>query len=381
MKLSFKFYILIFAMLFANISVSAEFVLKKNEKRIKSSSNVKKVLTKFGNKRLENILREFTTKGFPNRVVGTKGHFQAQEYIIESIQESFNSSDEKLIIDDFTPDFMHAKNMYISDFNINVKDKISPNNPSYRLHKNYLDSVLRVIDGSAQLKGKNIIWEKKGTNPSANVILLGAHYDTIGISDNKQVRIIGEIPGADNNATGVASLLSLIKVLQNLKLEQTVRVVFFDFESLGFLGSREYVRKYVTNSMGREHLYFLNLIMLGYDTKVSDKLNKNGNMSIYGRNNNNLETSLYKKINRIGKKSSSRVKFSYYGNNFNSSSTVSFWEYNFPTLVVTGDWDNDSNPNIFTKNDFVETLNLKTLFNSFKYISGFVISEAMSLKK
>lgn len=381
MKLNFKKYLLLLIFIFANFSVAAEFSLSKNDKNIKRISNVKKVVNRFGQTRLENMLRGFTTAGFPNRVVGSKGHFQAQQFILDTIKKDLNSSEETLIVDEFTPDFTYAKNMYISDFNINVKDKISPNNPSYRLHKNYLDSVLRAIEGTVQLKGKNIIWEKKGSNPSSNLILLGAHYDTIGINDSKQIRVIGEIPGADNNGTGVASLLSLIKILQKLKLKQTVRIVFFDFESLGFLGSREYVRKYVTNSMGREHLFFLNLLMLGYDTKVSDKLNKNGNMSIYGRTTTSSETLLYKKIDKVGRKTTSGVRFTYSGNNFNSSSTVSFWEYSFPTLVITGDWDNDSNPNIFTKNDFVETLNLKTLFNSFKYISGFVISEAMSLKK
>jgi hypothetical protein len=74
-----------------------------------------------------------------------------------------------------------------------------------------------------------------GTSPQAKgiksgTIIVGAHYDTVRRS-----------PGADDNATGVAVLLEIGRLLQNATAPRHLRLVFFDQEELGLLGSIAYV--------------------------------------------------------------------------------------------------------------------------------------------
>ena len=68
-------------------------------------------------------------------------------------------------------------------------------------------------------------------------IVVGAHYDTV----------MGTV-GADDNASGVAALLSLARLLREVELERTVRFVFFVNEEPPFfqteqMGSRVYAAR------------------------------------------------------------------------------------------------------------------------------------------
>ncbi len=63
--------------------------------------------------------------------------------------------------------------------------------------------------------GINIYAERAGTDPTAAAILLGAHYDTVELS-----------PGADDNATAVATLLEAARLLGKLPTARTLQLVF-----------------------------------------------------------------------------------------------------------------------------------------------------------
>jgi hypothetical protein len=71
--------------------------------------------------------------------------------------------------------------------------------------------------------------------PAADVIVISAHYDHLGIRD-------GEVfNGADDNASGVAALLEIGRQLKNDPLEHTAILAFFDAEEEGLRGSRAFV--------------------------------------------------------------------------------------------------------------------------------------------
>ncbi|MEM7773236.1 MAG: M28 family peptidase [Cyanobacteria bacterium P01_A01_bin.37] len=82
-------------------------------------------------------------------------------------------------------------------------------------------------------------------------VLIGAHYDGV----------VGS-PGADDNASGVAVLLELGRSLTADPPPYPIRLVAFDLEEMGLLGSRAYA----THLKGQgEHLrLMLSLEMLGY---------------------------------------------------------------------------------------------------------------------
>jgi Zn-dependent M28 family amino/carboxypeptidase len=66
---------------------------------------------------------------------------------------------------------------------------------------------------------QNIIGELKGTAPAGPVLVIGAHYDTVGTT-----------PGADDNASGIAGLLGTARLLAGRPQERPIRFVAFAFE-------------------------------------------------------------------------------------------------------------------------------------------------------
>lgn len=79
--------------------------------------------------------------------------------------------------------------------------------------------------------GINIVVERPGTDPTAAAVLVGAHFDTVQGS-----------PGADDNASGVAVALEVARQLRDRPTRRPLRVVFFDEEEQGLVGSAAYTR-------------------------------------------------------------------------------------------------------------------------------------------
>ncbi len=107
-----------------------------------------------------------------------------------------------------------------------------------------------------QVKGKiheNLILRLSSEGEFANQppILIGAHYDTVPGS-----------PGADDNASGVAVLLELARLLSQEKRRFPVILAAFDLEEYGYLGSQAYAA-YLQQQKQPLRL-MLSLEMLGY---------------------------------------------------------------------------------------------------------------------
>ena len=106
----------------------------------------------------------------------------------------------------------------------------------------------------------NIIAENRGSKKPDEIIIVGAHYDTVWLS-----------PGANDNASGVAALLALSRNLANRNPERTVRFVAFTNEEQPFAGTDEmgsmvYAR--LLHQQGEHVIAMYSLEMLGY---YSDK--------------------------------------------------------------------------------------------------------------
>lgn len=82
-------------------------------------------------------------------------------------------------------------------------------------------------------------------------ILIGAHYDAVPGT-----------PGADDNATGVAVLLELAKAFAAEPTKYPVRLIAFDMEEYGMLGSQQYADE--LRQQGQPLRLMLSLEMLGY---------------------------------------------------------------------------------------------------------------------
>ncbi|PZV09509.1 MAG: peptidase M28 [Leptolyngbya sp.] len=97
----------------------------------------------------------------------------------------------------------------------------------------------------------NWVLHLSGRDPHRPPILVGAHYDSVPGS-----------PGADDNATGVAVLLELARAFAEQPGKSPLRLVAFDLEELGFVGSRHYAAD--LHQRGEPLGLMLSLEMLGY---------------------------------------------------------------------------------------------------------------------
>ena len=109
----------------------------------------------------------------------------------------------------------------------------------------------RLKTASEKWASQNIIAENAGTDSGADVVVVGAHYDT---HRNSQ--------GASDNGTGVASLMVMADEISGLQLAHTVRFIFFGAEEPGLHGSRHYVES-LSRSERSEIIAMLNLTSLG----------------------------------------------------------------------------------------------------------------------
>lgn len=86
---------------------------------------------------------------------------------------------------------------------------------------------------NAEVKGINMIGYLPGKTD--RVMVISAHYDHLGIIDNKVFN------GADDNASGVAGLLYLAEYFTKNKPDHTLIFAAFDAEEMGLRGARAFV--------------------------------------------------------------------------------------------------------------------------------------------
>jgi hypothetical protein len=86
---------------------------------------------------------------------------------------------------------------------------------------------------------RNVIATLPGISDHAGAIVLMAHYDSRGVDPNDGG---GNAPGADDNASGVAVLLELARLMSSRPWNQTIIFAAFAAEEQGTFGSRHYVQ-------------------------------------------------------------------------------------------------------------------------------------------
>lgn len=84
-------------------------------------------------------------------------------------------------------------------------------------------------------RGANLIAVIRGTAKSDRVLVIGAHYDHVGVRDGKVFN------GADDNASGVAALLAVAEAFVRERPQHDVIVALWDAEELGFVGAKAFV--------------------------------------------------------------------------------------------------------------------------------------------
>lgn len=180
--------------------------------------------------------------------------------------------DEQTVIDSIKKEDLHKYVSTLSSAEFYGRGTGSDGNTKAALYiKKYLDSLnipyKEQFFTARGYKTSNIIGYIQGSNSKSNkCIVIGAHYDHLG-GDNKNY-----YPGADDNASGVAGVMSIASALQKYKnkLNHTVLVQFYSAEEIGLLGSKYYVNNPLFPLDQPEienHIAMINLDMIGYLNK------------------------------------------------------------------------------------------------------------------
>lgn len=120
----------------------------------------------------------------------------------------------------------------------------------------------------------NIAGVIEGNDPvlKDEYIVLGAHYDHIGMTKNGEV-----FNGADDNASGTATLLELTRELlkDSLSLKRSIIIAAFDAEELGLYGSKAFARLLKEKGLIDNVKLMMSIDMVGW-------LEKGGHLTLEG---------------------------------------------------------------------------------------------------
>jgi len=205
---------------------------------------------------------------------------------------------------------------------------------------------------------ENFVREIRGT--SDEIVIVGAHYDAID-----------DLPGADDNASGVAALLALARRFENAKPRRTIRFVAFANEEpphfrTQSMGSWQYARR--SRERGERIVAVLNLEMLGYyggpqayPPPLSLLYPREGNFVAFAGNFRSRAL-----IRRCVASFRKHAAFPSEGaampeliDEIGWSDQWSFWQFGYPALMVT-DTAFFRNPNYHAPGDTPETLDYES---------------------
>lgn len=184
-------------------------------------------------------------------------------------------------------------------------------------------------------RGQNIVSNIPATRPSDEYIIIGGHYDTVL-----------ESPGADDNASGIAILLSLGQALLELKdRDVNFLIVFFDHEEDGSSGSKAYLRTLQKAGISISSMH--NIDMIGWD----------------GDNDKTIEVELpTDDMEKIYRNAAKKHGVEITRTTYNSSDHIPFREAGIPAICMSEEYSSgDWTPHYHKPTDTIETLDFEYL--------------------
>lgn len=170
----------------------------------------------------------------------------------------------------------------------------------------------------------NLVAIIEGSDPvlKDEYIILGAHYDHIGIKN-------GEVcNGADDNASGSTCLIEVARQLlaDKTKLRRSVIICAFDAEEIGLFGSQEFAKYLSSNSLIERVQLMMSIDMVGW-YKANGSLIMEGTGTLSDGNNITNPTCLGVDINIKNKTFENSI--------FTATDTEPFAKKGIATLAVT----------------------------------------------
>lgn len=201
----------------------------------------------------------------------------------------------------------------------------------------------RIIEFDSESgSGYNVEATVQGTNgPRAKHLWMTAHMDSVSNA------------GANDNASGLTSLLEVAEAVAEARPENTVHFVAYDLEEEGLIGSSRYVESTVKDLLAREGesaiIGSINSDMIGYEANAFDAVigtcDKSGPLDDAFR--------------QAARETNSPVKLQ--EKCLGRSDHIHFWDANLPALVLTDGSVYDNYPYYHAPSDTADKLNVPYL--------------------
>lgn len=177
-----------------------------------------------------------TDDSFSGRETGTVGQLKAAQYCVQSFRASHLGSVFR--VDSAYGSFYQPYFLSYSTISL-VKTERGTLPLTYKRYE-LAPSPVTQWDSSQVVAGHNVAGLLIGTDLKQEVVVISAHYDHLGYVDGRVH------PGADDNASGTASVLSIASVFdslarQGIRSRRTILFALFSGEEKGLLGSRYFV--------------------------------------------------------------------------------------------------------------------------------------------
>lgn len=214
--------------------------------------------------------------------------------------------------------------------------------------------------------GKNIIATQLGqTNPD-NIYIVCAHYDSVTTFC------------ADDNATGVAAVIEIARLLSTQCTDNTIVYALWDEEEIGLLGANYYAQQAAdeTNGNTRDNILgVINMDMIGYDGDAPGTAGDN-DFDIDVRNIDNsvdIKDDLLAILNTYTFDLNAIVV-----NPGTAASDHSrFWNQGYSAVLVGESWaTDDQTPNYHSSNDRAEDLDFQYMTELTKLVTGYMATKA-----
>jgi Zn-dependent M28 family amino/carboxypeptidase len=202
----------------------------------------------------------------------------------------------------------------------------------------------------------NVVATVPGTEEGGAMFLFGAHYD----SENSAVHNLSaaentSAPGADDDASGVAVVLELARVLSGAGLPWTLKFVMFGAEEYGYdgsggcKGSEYFVQEEV--AQGRTYAGTAIMDMVGYRAGEANRATL-----VLNSDHDDLASSVTDAVGAFGVDLSVEVREE---PTITYSDHGSFWAQGIPSILVIEELDDRDfpvNPYYHTSDDTLDTL-------------------------
>ena len=98
-----------------------------------------------------------------------------------------------------------------------------------------IPNITFTVETFSSSYGPNIIAELPGTDLANEIVMVGAHLDSI-VGSSSTARS----PGADDNASGSAAVLEMLRICSTQQFRRTMRFAWWNAEEFGLVGSDAY---------------------------------------------------------------------------------------------------------------------------------------------